>query len=294
LDLLETIPGGYAVCEEGVSAGVFAELPEKYSGLPLKDHSGKTILPGLVDLHIHAPQYAFRGSGMDMELLDWLNARVFPEEARYAELDYAERAYKAFVKDILAGKLSASGVICGYNYHFGAGACGTADTLTALCRESSVECRVVPAFLWAGSPVSATRIRKALLAGDTKNANAMLGRAFGYGFPVLHGDERGRLLGYPTANQSFPAGFLVPRRGVYSSRVTLHGTQYFAMTNIGMRPTFNGGQILSETHIFGFSGDLYGQRLPVELLRFIRDERTFSGAGELAAQLAADAKECVR
>jgi guanine deaminase len=103
LDRLETIPGGYAVCEEGVSAGAFAELPEKYSGLPLKDHSGKMILPGLVDLHIHAPQYAFRGSGMDMELLEWLDARVFPEEARYAGLDYAEKAYEAFVRDITAG-----------------------------------------------------------------------------------------------------------------------------------------------------------------------------------------------
>jgi guanine deaminase len=103
INQLEAVGGGYAVCEDGVSAGAFAELPERYAGLPLKDHSGKMILPGLVDMHIHAPQFAFRGAGMDMELLDWLNARVFPEEARYADLDYAERAYKAFAKDILTG-----------------------------------------------------------------------------------------------------------------------------------------------------------------------------------------------
>lgn len=97
LHTLHCVPNGYLVCEEGVSKGVFSALPEQYSRLPLYDYGEKMILPGLVDLHIHAPQFAFRGLGMDLELLDWLNTQTFPEEARYRDLEYADRAYSLFV-----------------------------------------------------------------------------------------------------------------------------------------------------------------------------------------------------
>ncbi|MCD7895529.1 MAG: amidohydrolase family protein [Planctomycetaceae bacterium] len=96
-------PNSYLICENGVARGVFPELPEEYRGLPLRDCSGKLIVPGLVDLHMHAPQYAFRGLGMDLELLDWLNTQTFPEESRYADTAYAERAYQALLADLVAG-----------------------------------------------------------------------------------------------------------------------------------------------------------------------------------------------
>ena len=91
---------GYLVCVDGRSAGVFEELPERYAALPLVDCSGRLIIPGLCDIHLHAPQHAFRGLGMDLELLDWLNTHTFPEEARYADLDYAGRAYDVFADDL--------------------------------------------------------------------------------------------------------------------------------------------------------------------------------------------------
>ena len=91
---------GYVVCVEGKSAGVFAELPEKYASLPLVDCGDQLIIPGMSDIHIHAPQYAFRGLGMDLELLDWLNTHTFPEEAHYADLEYAGRAYDIFANDV--------------------------------------------------------------------------------------------------------------------------------------------------------------------------------------------------
>lgn len=100
---LEYLTGGRIVCENGLTAGVFAELPERFSGLPLIDYGNALIIPGLVDLHIHAPQYAFRGLGMDLELLDWLNSRAFPEEAKYADEAYADRAYSLFVKELRKG-----------------------------------------------------------------------------------------------------------------------------------------------------------------------------------------------
>ncbi len=90
----------YVVCVDGVSKGVFDELPEEYKGLPLIDCSGKLIVPGLNDIHVHAPQYAFRGIAMDLELLDWLNTYTFPEESKYAGLDYAGEAYDYFTDDL--------------------------------------------------------------------------------------------------------------------------------------------------------------------------------------------------
>lgn len=95
-DQIRIVPGGYLVCADGVSAGVFEALPERYAALPLLDYGDRLILPGVTDLHVHAPQFAFRGLGMDMELLDWLNAYTFPEEAKYADPAYAERAYTQF------------------------------------------------------------------------------------------------------------------------------------------------------------------------------------------------------
>lgn len=91
----------WAVCENGVSRGVFSELPERYRGIPQRDFGDRMILPGLIDLHVHAPQYAFRGLGMDLELIDWLNTNTFPEEQQYADEEYARRAYDIFVQDLV-------------------------------------------------------------------------------------------------------------------------------------------------------------------------------------------------
>ena len=90
----------YIVCEDGISKGVFDEIPSMYKDYKVYDYTDKLIIPGLVDLHIHAPQYAFRGLGMDMELLDWLDTQAFPEEIKYQDIDYAKKAYSIFVRDM--------------------------------------------------------------------------------------------------------------------------------------------------------------------------------------------------
>ena len=94
---IASFPNHYLVCENGMVAGVFAQLPEKYASFPLEDCGNRLIIPGLVDLHLHAPQYSFRSMGMDLELLEWLNTNTFPEESKYRELAYAEKAYSIFV-----------------------------------------------------------------------------------------------------------------------------------------------------------------------------------------------------
>ncbi|MCZ4064481.1 amidohydrolase family protein [Oxalobacter aliiformigenes] len=97
---LECFPDHYLVCENGCVAGIFPCLPDRYAHVAVEDCGSRLIVPGLTDLHLHAPQYAFRGLGMDLELLDWLDSHTFPEESRYADPVYAERAYRLFVRDL--------------------------------------------------------------------------------------------------------------------------------------------------------------------------------------------------
>lgn len=102
-DRLEAFRDAYVVCVDGISKGVFTELPGEYRDLPVVDAWDKLIMPGLVDLHTHAPQFQYRGNGMDMELLDWLSNCIFPEESKYSDPEYAERAYDQFVEDLFVG-----------------------------------------------------------------------------------------------------------------------------------------------------------------------------------------------
>ena len=102
-DEVKTIEDGYLVCEDGVCRGAYRDLPGAYSRLPLEDHRGAMILPGLVDMHVHAPQYAYWGLGMDRELIDWLSHHAFPEEEKYRDTAYAEKAYRAFTEDVRRG-----------------------------------------------------------------------------------------------------------------------------------------------------------------------------------------------
>ncbi len=99
-DQLSVTDQGYLVCCQGLSKGVYPVLPEEYRNLPVTDYQDMLIVPGMTDLHIHAPQYPFRGLGMDLELLEWLDTHTFPEESRYKDLDYAEKAYGIFAEDL--------------------------------------------------------------------------------------------------------------------------------------------------------------------------------------------------
>lgn len=107
---LECIPNGYLVCVDGAVAGAFTSLPQQYASLPLQDYGDKLLLPGLVDTHMHAPQYAFHGTAMDKELLDWLNSQTFPEESKYKDLAYAANAYSIFVEELKSGATTRAGI----------------------------------------------------------------------------------------------------------------------------------------------------------------------------------------
>lgn len=193
-----------------------------------------------------------------------------------------------FFEEILIKKLNAGALCCGENYRFGKGASGDVDTLKKLCLEHGVRLTVCNAVKDGEGVISSTRIRRAVEAGNIRLANSMLGRAFGYALTVIHGDARGRLMGFPTINQILPDGFAVPAFGVYASYVIIDGVEYPGVTNIGTRPTFNGTEPRSETHVIGFAGDLYDRVIEVRLLDRIRGEHRFDSMSSLAEQIRSD------
>lgn len=196
-----------------------------------------------------------------------------------------------FVEKILVGRLGAAAVCCGYNYRFGKGASGTAQTMGEICGRLGLQCRVSGEVDVDRCAVSSTKIRGFIENGEIEKANKMLGRPFGFSSRVIDGDKRGRVLGFPTINQIIPEELAMPRFGVYQSVVTVNGEKFKGVTNVGRRPTVGTEKILSETHILDFDRDIYGENVDVRLIKFIRPEKKFSSFDELARQIKSDAKE---
>lgn len=190
--------------------------------------------------------------------------------------------------DMLCASLNAKGFACGYDFRFGKGAVGSHETLSAYADRHGLFFAVCDKVSIDGEAVSSSRIRAAIESGDIAAANKLLGRNYAIDFPVIHGDARGRRLGFATANQAFTEDFVLPRYGVYASRVTVDGAVYKAVTNVGTRPTFCDGAAVAETHIIGENLNLYGKKIKVEFLAFLRDEIKFSSADELIAQIEKD------
>lgn len=216
---------------------------------------------------------------------------IVPEYMDFAEI--CNLSPEEFVDKVLMKKYNAKSLACGFNYRFGKNAEGTAQTLSKLCAEREIKLTVADAVMYGNEPVSSTRIRKALYAGDMKSVKAMLGRYYSYDFEVLHGDERGRILGSPTINQFFGENFSVPQYGVYASFTEIDGKNYPSVTNIGVRPTIGNSEKRSETNIVGFEGNLYGRRPEVFLVEKMRGEMHFSSLEELSNQIAKDRKKAL-
>ena len=199
-----------------------------------------------------------------------------------------------FLRDILIKKHNVGAVVCGENFLFGKDGGGNSQVLCELCEKYDVIYRMAKSTMYKGKMISATRIREALANGDIITANEMLGRNFSYDFLVVEGNKIGKkILGFPTINQHFPNGFINLKHGVYASQSTVDGKIYPSVTNFGCHPTIGGDQVLSETCILGFDGDLYYQKIRVELLDFIRSETKFNSKEELKAQIDSDSKSAI-
>lgn len=211
--------------------------------------------------------------------------RRYPN-AVFADFDEIKNlSGEEFIERILLDKFGAGVILCGFNFRFGKNASWSALDMRKYLEERDVWVRILEAQDYEGLPISSTRIRKAVSEGRIKAVNEMLGYNFTYESVVIDGDKRGRTIGYPTINQHLPEGIIIPRFGVYESRVLINGKSYKAFTNIGKRPSWRVDEPLSETHIFDYDGDLYGKTVTVELVDYLRGEKTFKDVNELKEQL---------
>lgn len=210
-------------------------------------------------------------------------------------LEFAKLSPEEFIKEVLVNELKIKGVVVGYNYSFGYRGRGTPDTLWNYAAEYDYTLSVIPPVKLGNQVVSSTLIRNTLAEGDVNGASKLLGyRPFTEGTVVL-GDRRGNTLGFPTANINCPPGLMVPAKGVYSVHVDLEGETYLGVANVGTKPTFNGNnqQANIEVHLLDFCGDIYGEKIKVNYVRRLRDERKFTSVKDLVTQIQADV-QCAR
>lgn len=200
-----------------------------------------------------------------------------------------------FIKNILISNLQVKGVVVGYNYSFGFKGEGNSEIMSTLAREHGIESVVVPPVRCCGVEVSSTLIRNLLLEGQVAEAAKFLGYApFVFG-QVVTGDQRGRQIGFPTANLVLPEEVLAPANGVYAVRVHIDKENFTGVANVGLRPTFKLNQPRNlEINIFDFCRDIYGKKIRVEFIERIRGEREFGSVQELIAQIQKDTAEAVR
>lgn len=210
---------------------------------------------------------------------------IVPFDARLAGM-----SAEAFIAEILVGRLNAIGVVVGADFHFGKGRTGTPDLLTACGASAGFAVELVRPFCdEQGRIVSSSAIRAALANGDLALANGMLGRSYSVAGPVIHGEKRGRELGYPTANLRLDPDCGLAH-GIYAVRIALEDRHLAGVASFGRRPHFDNGAPLLEVHVFDFAGDLYGRMIEVSFEAWLRPEARFESLEALLRQMDADSQ----
>lgn len=256
--------------KEGVPAAVMTFHPHP------KDVMGKGDYDGYLT-PAKDKQEILAGMGVDILYIIEFNeqlSRVSPED---------------FVSVMLLPLQIATAVV-GFDFHFGYMGAGDPDRLREL-GDGMMNVLTAPPFLIDGQKVSSSGIRKSLQNGDLTLANTWFGRCYHLRGTVVHGEKRGRTIGFPTANVQLEDRYVVPAKGVYAVRVFYQDEVLHGVMNVGVKPTFHEGVTAPsfEVHLFDFAGDIYGQELKVELVSFIRPERKFDSIDALIAQIGEDA-----
>ena len=203
--------------------------------------------------------------------------------------ELAKVSAEDFVDHILVRRLAIAGAVAGADFHFGQGRKGTPDFLREQGALKSFAVDLIPPFTIGGKPVSSSAVREALSRGEVERAHELLGYPWFTGGQVLHGDRRGRELGFPTANIALhPACTLA--HGIYAVRVLAQGALHDGVASFGRRPTFGEGAPLLETHLFDFAGDLYDDDITVAFVAWIRPELKFQAVNDLVQQMKEDSR----
>ena len=197
---------------------------------------------------------------------------------------------EAFIERVLHQKLRAKKVSCGYNYRFGKNGAGDTALLQEKCAALGIAVSVAEPVDIDGRAVSSTAVRELLQGGDIEGASRMLGRAYAVSGKIGAGNHLGSGMGFPTVNLPFGQGKVVPKYGVYASRVTVGGKTFRGATNIGVHPTVGENDApVCETFLLDYDGgDIYGEDAVCTLVRFIREERRFISTAQLTAQVGRD------
>ena len=259
-----------------------------------EEADARGITPGVVTLHPHPatvlrpdimPSYLtsledrlrlMRGAGAS-----WVLPLTFTSELSEVT---AEELAEAFHR-----LLHMQVMVLGPDAAFGRGApADTPERMRRTGEELGFEVVQIEPLMAGGERCSSTMVRKALGEGDMRAVTDLLGRPYTLAGPVVRGFERGRTIGFPTANISVAADRALPALGVYATVATVAGRELRGATNIGRRPTFDEGHVSIETHLLDFEGDLYGERMEIAIVDRVRPEQAFAGPEELRAQIAAD------
>lgn len=190
----------------------------------------------------------------------------------------------------LAKKYNVAKICCGFNYRFGKKAAGDTAFLKEWCTAKNIEFFECPEVLYGTETVSSTYIKGLLLNGDIETANLLLEDGFSITAKVQKGDARGRTWGFPTINQRYPETKAPVKRGVYHTVVTIDGKTYNAVTNIGVRPTYETEYVSAESYVLDYDGNAYDKEVRIKLVSFLREEKKFSSKEELIKAIGNDAE----
>ena len=249
------------------------------------------------------PRMVLQPDNSDLKLLNTLDEKMkLLEDAGVDNVviipftkEFSHISYLDFIRGILVEKLKGKVLIGGYDHHFGKNREGSFEQLAECAPIYNFEVVKVPAEQIDNISISSTKIRKALMEGDVAKAAGFLGYPFNVTGTVMHGDERGRTIGFPTANVFIADEYkLLPATGVYAVEVELNGRRLKGMANLGYRPTFKGTDKLLEVNIFDFNESIYEAKLSVFFMDKLRNELTFANIDELKRQLALDKEQAMR
>ena len=246
------------------------------------------------------PRLVLNNEAKGISLLSTLDEKIEALEKLHVDVlvvvpftkSFSEISAQDYIEDFLLKNFHPHTIVIGYDHHFGKNRSGDFLMLEQMKTKFNYQLEEIPAQALSQINISSTKIREALFQGNVKMANDYLCNKYSIFGKVVHGEKKGRLLGFPTANlQVMDYDKLIPAKGVYVVNVKVGAHQYRGMMNIGTRPTITDNDLVSlEVHILKLDQDLYGQYLTVEFLDRIRDEKKFSSLDELIAQLNSDKK----